>query len=573
MQTTLIDQATLVALLLRQMCIYLVIAYLLSKTPLFTPLMQVTIRLPHKLTCYFVFSMFCILGTYFGLTVDGSIANTRATGAVLGGILGGPSIGFAVGLTGGIHRYSLGGPTALACMVSTVVEGLLGGLMHRYLVQNNRVDVLFRPMVAGGVAVVAELVQMLIILAIARPFSAMVQLVEHIALPMIVANSVGSAMFIRILLDRRAMFEKYSTAFSSQALKIAARAEGVLRDGFNADNSARVARILYEETGVGAVAITDREKLLAFMGQGGDHHIAGQPITSIHTFEAISCNEVVFADGNEKAYRCSVHANCPLGSTLVIPLRDEANAVIGTIKLYEPKRKLFSRLNRTLGEGIAQLLSRQILAGRIDAQRRLLMQSELKLLQAQVNPHFLFNVLNTLSAVIRRDPDHARLLVQYLSTFFRKNLKRPGDVVTLADELEHVTAYLQIELARFADRLEIEIDLPEKFLAVRLPAFSLQPIVENAIKHGTSQILGQGRIHISAHDVGSDLALVVEDNAGLYQPEKPPAGGLGMSLVGGRLAARYGAGYGLSVACEPEQMTRVTLRMPLHHYDAQETRH
>ncbi len=573
MQTTLIDQATLVALLLRQMCIYLVIAYLLSKTPLFTPLMQVTIRLPHKLTCYFVFSIFCIMGTYFGLQVDGSIANTRATGAVLGGLLGGPSVGFAVGLTGGVHRFSLGGPTALACMVSTVVEGLLGGFVHRYLVTRDRVDVLFRPIVAGAVAFVAEMIQMLIILLMARPFSMSLQLVEHIALPMIVANSVGSAMFIRILLDRRAMFEKYSTAFSSQALKIAARAEGLFRDGFNADNSAKVAKILYEETGVGAVAITDRDKLLAFMGQGSDHHIAGQKIISAHTFQAIACNEVVFADGNEKPYRCSLHANCPLGSTLVIPLRDEANDVIGTIKLYEPKHKLFSRLNRTLGEGIAQLLSRQILAGRIDAQRRLLMQSELKLLQAQVNPHFLVNVLNTLSAVIRRDPEQARKLVHYLSTFFRKNLKRPGDVVTLADELEHVNAYLQIEQARFADRLNVEIDMPEEFLSVQLPAFSLQPIVENAIKHGTSQILGQGRIHIRAHGLESDLALVVEDNAGLYQQDKTDTGGLGMSLVGGRISARYGSGYGLSVTCDPEQTTRVTLRLPIQKLDNLETRH
>ena len=89
MQSTFTAQATLILLLLQQMCVYLVIAYLLSKTPLFTPLMQVTIRLPHKMACYVIFSIFCVLGTYFGLHVDGSIANTRATGAVLGGLLGG----------------------------------------------------------------------------------------------------------------------------------------------------------------------------------------------------------------------------------------------------------------------------------------------------------------------------------------------------------------------------------------------------------------------------------------------------------------------------------------------------
>ncbi|AOY01654.1 sensor histidine kinase [Jeongeupia sp. USM3] len=558
------DQFNLVLLLLQQMCVYLVIAYLLSKTPLFTPLMQVTIRLPHKLACYLIFSTFCILGTYFGLHIDDSIANTRAIGAVLGGLLGGPSVGLAVGFTGGLHRYSLGGPTATACMISTVTEGLIGGLVHRYLIRRGRVDILFRPLLVGGVALLAEVMQMLIILAVARPFAMAAQLVEHIALPMLVANTIGSAMFMRILLDRRAMFEKYSTAFSSRALKIAARAEGALRDGFNQENSTKVARIIYEETGVGAVAITDRDKLLAFIGIGDDHHLPGTPITSAYTFEAIARNEVVFADGNAMPYRCSIRPNCPLGSTLVIPLQGEGDRVVGTIKLYEPKRKLFSRLNRTLGEGIAKLLSRQILAGRIDAQQQLLAQSEIKLLHAQVNPHFLFNALNTISAVIRRDPDHARRLIQYLSTFFRKNLKRPSDVVTLADELEHVNAYLQIELARFAGRLEVEIDLPERFLAVQLPAFSLQPVVENAIKHGTSQLLGHGRvrIHARAGDGGDTLCLVVEDNAGLYHP-KPGGDGLGMNLVDRRIKARYGAGFGVAVECEPELATRVILHLPM----------
>lgn len=117
----------LVLLLLQQMCVFLVIAWLMSKTRLFIPLMQVTVRLPHKLLCYVTFSIFCIMGTYFGLHIEDSIANTRAIGAVMGGLLGGPVVGGWWELTGGLHRYSLGGMTALSCMVSTIVEGLLGG--------------------------------------------------------------------------------------------------------------------------------------------------------------------------------------------------------------------------------------------------------------------------------------------------------------------------------------------------------------------------------------------------------------------------------------------------------------
>ena len=93
--------------------------------------------------------------------------------------------------------------------------------------------------------------------------------------------------------------------------------------------------------------------------------------------------------------------------------------------------------------------------------------------------------LNTLKAVIRRDSDQAGQLVQYLSTFFRKNLKRPAEIVTLADEIEHVNAYLQIEKARFQANLQIHMLVPEALAQHQLPAFTLQPIVENAIKHNT----------------------------------------------------------------------------------------
>nr|WP_202632865.1 sensor histidine kinase [Cronobacter sakazakii] len=544
------------------MCVFLVIAWVMSKTRLFIPLIQVSIRLPHKLLCYVTFSGFCIMGTYFGLHIQDSIANTRAIGAVMGGLLGGPLVGGLVGLTGGLHRYSLGGMTALSCMVSTIVEGLLGGIVHSWLIRRGRTDKIFNPFTAGAITLVAELVQMGIILLIARPFGDALHLVQNIAAPMVVTNTIGAAMFMRILLDKRAMFEKYTTAFSATALKVASATEGILRQGFNVENSMKVAQVIRQELEIGAVAITDREQLLAFTGIGMDHHLPGSPISSPWTLRAIESGEVVYADGNEVPYRCSLHPNCKLGSTLVIPLRGENRKVVGTIKLYEPKHRLFSSINRTLGEGIAQLLSAQILAGQYERQKQLLTQSEIKLLHAQVNPHFLFNALNTLMAVIRRDSDQACQLVQYLSTFFRKNLKRPTDVVSLADEIDHVNAYLQIEQARFQSHLQVCMNLPDELRHIRLPAFTLQPIVENAIKHGTSQLLGPGEIALRASRDDDHLVLEIEDNAGLYQPNAA-SNGLGMSLVDKRLRARFGDECGISVVCEQDRFTRITLRLPL----------
>ncbi len=557
-----INHLALIGSLMQQMCVYLVIAYLLSKTPLFAPLMQVTVRLPDKLVCYLVFSAFCIMGTYLGFQVEGAIANTRAIGAVLGGLLGGPLVGLAVGLTGGLHRLSLGGFTAPACAISTTLEGLIGGAIHLYLMRRRRADRLLSPAIAFGTTLYAEMAQMIVILLIARPYDQAERLVAHIALPMVLSNSLGAALFMRLILDRKETLEKYSVAFSAKALRIAERSVGVLMRGFNEKNCTAMATIIQEETGVGAVAITDCEKLLGFVGLGADHHLPGTPISSPHTFYAINNNEVVYVDGVDISYSCAVSKDCKLGSSLVIPLRGEGNRVFGAIKLYEPKRKFFSSLNRTLGEGIARLLSNQVLAGTIEEQKQLLAQSEVKLLQAQINPHFLFNALNTLTAVIRRDPDAARDLVQYLSTFFRKSLKRASNEATLKDEIEHVDAYLRIELARFADRLVVEFAVPDDLLQLRLPTFSLQPIVENAIKYGISQRIEAGKITISAQRVDDVLTVVVEDSAGLYQAQ-PNGDGLGMNLVDRRIKIRYGAAFGLDVTCQPECWTRVAIRLPV----------
>ena len=550
----------LVLSLLQQMSVSLVIAYLFSKSPLLRPLANYSVRLPHKVLIYVIFSCFCILGTYVGLDIDDAIANTRAVGAVLGGLLGGPLVGCLVGLTGGLHRYTLGGFTDLACAISTTCEGLLGGLVHWRLMRAGRVNDLFAPRVAFFTTFVAEIMQMVIILLVATPFDKSLLLVRTIATPMILANSCGAALFISMIRDQQRMYEKFSRVFSAKALTIANRTVGIMSQGFTPEASGKIAHIVQEETGVGAVAITDTDKILAFIGTGEDHHKPGTPITSAITLQAIAQNKVLFADGNSQPYRCSISPQCQLGSVLVIPLQGD-EGVIGTIKLYEPKKRLFLKINHTLGEGIANLLSQQLLAGRLEQQQRLLVQSELKLVQAQINPHFLFNTLNTISAVTRRDPGRARELLLHLSRFFRNNLKRQSGLTTLREEQEHCLSYLEIEQARFGERLTVINEIPPHLAEVQLPSFTLQPLIENAIKHGICSLLGEGRLRLFARETPEAITLCVEDNAGAWQPSGQ-GDGLGMSLVDKRLKSAFGERYGIDVQWEPEQWTRVSLTLP-----------
>lgn len=552
---------SLILLLTQQMCLYLVIVYLLSKTPLFKLFAEASTRLPHKIFIYLVFSGFCIMATYFGEQTHGAIANTRAMGAVLGGLLGGPFTGFLVGLTGGLHRYSLGGFTEVACAISTTLEGLSAGMISYYLRRAGKSELIFNPLLVCLVTFYAEMMQMSIILIVAKPFDEAWELVKQIAPPMLMVNSIGSALFMSMIRDQKTMFDKLSSSFSTKALKIAERSVGLLSKGFNEDSSSQVARIVIEETSVGAVAITDRDKLLAFIGIGDDHHVPGTPISSAITLEAINQNKVMFSDGVEVPYACSISKHCRLGSSLVIPLRSD-DQVIGTIKLYEPKNKLFLNINRTLGEGIARLLSNQILYGRFEQQQNLLTQAELKLLQAQVNPHFLFNALNTISAIIKRDPDMSKQLLQQLSQFLRINLKRTTGLVTLGDELDHIASYLTIEKARFFEKLDVSILIPEALYGCKLPAFTLQPIIENAVKHGTSHMIDVGQILVEGKLEDAVLQLDVTDNAGLYHPSET-TDGLGMNLVHKRIQNMFGEQYGVTVVCDPEQYTRVTIRLPM----------
>ncbi|ELA7386668.1 sensor histidine kinase [Vibrio alginolyticus] len=551
----------LVISLLQQMCVYLVLAYMLSKTPIILPLLSISSRLSHRLICYVLFSGFCILGTYFGLHINDAIANTRAIGAVMGGLFGGPVVGFAVGFTGGIHRYSLGGFTDLACAISTTAEGVIGGLLHVYLIKRNKGALLFNPSVVFSVTFVAEVVQMILLLAVAKPFDQAYELVSAIAAPMIIANSFGAALFMSILQDRKAIFEKFSATFSRRALTIADRSVGILSNGFNTENAEKIARIIYEETKVGAVAITDQEKILAFVGIGDDHHKPNTPISSQSTLDSMEKNDIIYLDGAERPYQCSIAKDCKLGSALIIPLR-AGKEVIGTIKLYEPKRKLFSTANMSMAEGIAQLLSSQILYGDYQQQQALLAQAEIKLLHAQVNPHFLFNALNTISAITRRDPDKARELIQNLSHFFRSNLKQNINTVTLKEELAHVNSYLSIEKARFTDRLEVEIDIQPELLDIKLPSFTLQPLVENAIKHGISNMLEGGKVHIYSEAHPQGHLITVEDNAGSFEPPKKNHSGLGLEIVDKRLTNQFGRDAALKITCEPHQFTKMSFIIP-----------
>ena len=543
------------------LCVFVVIFYLYCRSPAFRPLKPDWPRPRGKVRLYLVFSGIAILGNYLGVPVVGgqAIVNARAVGSTLAGLLGGPILGMLVGATAGVHRVTaLSGAAAFPGAVATTLEGLLGGAVH--VAMRHRPERLMTPVVAFATTLVGEILHMGIVLLLTQPHEQAIAIVKAIAGPMVIANPIGAALFMAVLLERQREQDRVAATSSARALKVADRTLRLLARGLDQASAGELAAIVKDETGVGAVGVTDTERVLGWAGIGGDHHRPGAPIASPYTRQSIADNAVVFADGVRQVYDCTVSPTCQLGSVLIAPLQVDG-VVVGTVQLFETRGRRFLNMNRSLGEGLGAVLSSQLLIARYQEQKSLLVMSELKLAQAQVNPHFLFNALNTIIAILRRDADRARDLLIHLSNFFRKNLKRSSDLSTLEEELEHVRAYLEIEKARFEGRILVETDVDPELLSLQMPAFTLQPLVENAFKHGLSETLGAGRATIRAYREDGVALIEVEDNAGAWTEPRQRAG-LGMHIVDKRVKNLFGEAFGLSVTCVPHELTRVTVRLP-----------
>jgi two-component system LytT family sensor kinase len=540
---------------------FLVLFYLYCESPAFRPLSTDWFHPRGKVRLYLVFTCITILGNYLGTPVlrGGALLNARAVGSVLAGLLGGPILGALVGATAGLHRMTLGGIAAFSGAVATTLEGLLAGLVHIAL--KDKPQVLLTKRVAFLSVFVGEIIHMGIVLALARPFTAAVAIVRIIALPMVLLNPLGAALLMAVLMHRQRDLDRVAAASSAAALRVAQRALGLMARGFGPGMAVEMAAIVQQETGVGGVAVTDTERVLGFVGIGADHHHQGLPISSPLTRQAIQAGTVIFADGNHTSYQCALAPDCPIHSALIVPLQVDGT-VIGTVQLFEPRNRRFLKMNRMLGEGIGDLLSSQLLLARYQEQKNLLVLGELRLLQAQVNPHFLFNSLNTIMAVIRKDADRGRELVYHLSNYFRQNLKRSSPFSSLQEELEHIRAYLEIEKARFQG-LVVEIDVDPALLKIQVPTFTLQPLLENAIKHGIAEMMTPGIARIRAYEENGKVRIDVEDNAGAYDQRGRSKDGMGLQIVERRIRSVLGAGSGLEVFCAPGELTRFTIRMPM----------
>ncbi|MDQ0256792.1 two-component system sensor histidine kinase LytS [Evansella vedderi] len=537
----------------------------------------------HKLSVIIMFGLFGILGTYTGLTVNTehatysrwvlelgegeAIANSRVIGIVVAGLLGGWTVGLGAGLIAGVHRYLLGGFTGFSCGLAAIIAGLIAGYFYKRN-QNNRI-ISWKTALAVGM--IAEAVQMIIILLIARPFDQALTLVQNIGVPMVIANGIGTAIFILIIRNIFYEEEKMGSIQAQKALKLADLTLKYLRKGLTEQSAKATCDILLKETRVDAVSLTNRERILAFSGIGMGHHFVDEEIKTEATRRVLKQGELVIAEEGE--IFCGTK-ECPLSAAIIAPLKIK-DETIGTLKFYFQSEEDMTQTTIELSKGLSTILSHQLELSEVDKHLELAKQAEIKALQAQVSPHFLFNALNTIVALIRTDPMKARKLLISLSHYFRQNLAGTNTTETsLEEELKHVQAYLQIEQARFSDKLSVEYLVEEEALQAKIPPMTLQPIVENAVKHGMKQLQTDSVISIKIEREGESVHISISDNGkgmskerlkelGKEKVKSETGTGIGLSNVIRRLQMMYGEDRQIKIESKEGEGTTISFSIPL----------
>ncbi|MEI5584163.1 MULTISPECIES: sensor histidine kinase [unclassified Agromyces] len=338
-----------------------------------------------------------------------------------------------------------------------------------------------------------------------------------------------------------------------QTLHLASSAAKHLRGDMSRADAARAARHLRAMLGADT---------LALLMSGGEAAVDGDEAL-LPAAERLAADAV--GSGRPQVER---RLTSPSGETdaAAAPIR-AGGEVVGAVVAFAPRVR--AGLVRATGE-VAEWVAAQVELGELDASRAALAELEVRALRAQISPHFIYNSLNAIASFVNTDPAKARELVLEFADFTRYSFRRAGDFTTVAEELRSIDSYLKLERARFGDRLRVTLQVAPEVLSTVIPFLSMQPLVENAVRHGLEGKEGGGRITITAQDAGAFAEITVEDDGVGIDPERladvlaggPPGEHVGLRNVDARLRQVYGDEHGLVVETNVGAGTLVRLRVP-----------
>jgi two-component system LytT family sensor kinase len=344
-----------------------------------------------------------------------------------------------------------------------------------------------------------------------------------------------------------------------EALHTASQAVSALRDGLTPATAVKAAPSLRQLLATPTVALADRSGLLAC--HGSDRHAEA---LARHVADVVSSGRSQLLSASD--LDCGHGSDCPMRAGVVVPIAVDG-AVIGALAALGPSAD--AALMRTAAE-VARFVSTHLALAELDASRTRAVQAQLNFLRAQISPHFIYNALTAIESYVRSDPERARDLLVGFAEFIRWTFREHSQYASLAEELRFVDTYLELERARFGDRLTVSLRVAPEVLSVRVPSLVVQPLVENAIRHGLERFSGAAKLQISAEDGGHEAIVTVEDHGVGVDPVQLAdvlsgrSGGpsVGLRNVDERLRATFGNDHGLTIETGVGAGTKVTMRLP-----------
>ncbi len=366
---------------------------------------------------------------------------------------------------------------------------------------------------------------------------------------------------IRLLMDPDSVRARQSNA----VLQLASQTLAAMGEGLDCVSAQKICGLLLPSTAAIAVAITDKEHILGYAGHDESDNLSGSSIRTNATYATLADGKTrVLFTPEEIGFPDGAHGIC---AAIIVPLTI-GKEVEGTLKFYYRRASHISETQKSIAVGFGQVLSTQLAAAAMEEKAALATKMELKMLQSQINPHFLFNTINTIASLTRTDPVQARTLLREFAKFYRSTLEDSADLIVFQREVEQTQRYFMFELARFGeDRLELVCDVDPDVADLMTPPFIMQPLVENAVRHALPSE-GKLTIHVSGQRSGDDVVLSVSDDGNgmteearqnILHPESSTGMGIAVGNVHDRICGYYGQGSRMEVESELGRGTTVRL--------------
>ena len=530
--------------------IFLLLLLLIGRTVFFREAILAKKFSKKQLLLFIVlFSTLSLCGTYWNVSAGGGIINFRAVGIILGGFVGGPVVGTVVGIVTGIHRaFCIDTEAAFIHGGLSIIQGIAAGFLSARLKSHHH-NLWIWGFLYGFLLETFFWIFFAFLdwpNTAARPgdFFAL-------SLPILITNTIAVGLFYLVLEFYIHQRDSEKTKTTKTTFEAVTTLFSALHDGWGGFNVSKALEIMTDALpGLIWTAIIYKDQIYT------------------HTAYKTATDQT---QGDAEIAILKLQRNLPpMNHLLSIPISYK-NQNVGYIIAAKVKGESFTNMGTEFLYGICRILEAIYEFDQMKEEKNLLAEAEIRALQAQINPHFLYNTLNTISFYIRSDPDTARKLISYLSDYFRHSLNNPSRFISLAEELHVIECYTELERARFGDRLQITYDFPkEEIENIQVPPLLLQPLVENAVVHGIFKRPEGGSIKVGLVEHEDSYKIYVYDTGiGIPRNKRKKLledhkrrDHIGLINVHQRLLSLFGEKSGLHIVSRENKGTLVFTRIP-----------